>query len=36
MGAQLLQLPLMEVSRRYMKGQDLLGNIIFWVGLFTG
>ncbi|GAM86530.1 hypothetical protein ANO11243_045440 [Dothideomycetidae sp. 11243] len=34
---QLMQLPLVSFSRsRLMKGRDLLGNVIFWTGLFIG
>jgi len=34
---QLLQLPLVTVSRsKYLKGRDLLGNVVFWIGLFVG
>ncbi len=36
MGAQMLQLPLVALSKRYMRGQDVLGNLIFWLGILTG
>lgn len=35
--SQLLQLPLVSLSRsRLLKGRNVLGNIIFWIGLFIG
>ncbi|KAI5927040.1 MBOAT family protein [Camillea tinctor] len=34
---QMCQLPLVSLSRtRWLKGRTTLGNIIFWVGIFTG
>jgi sterol O-acyltransferase len=34
---QLLQLPLVSLSRtKLMKGRTILGNVIFWFGLFVG
>ncbi|MCJ1266577.1 acyl-CoA/sterol acyltransferase [Lobaria immixta] len=36
MAAQMLQLPLIALSRRWMAGKDVLGNLVFWVGVFTG
>ena len=34
---QLAQLPLASLSRtRWMKGRNMLGNIVFWFGLFVG
>ncbi|KAK2625274.1 hypothetical protein QTJ16_005643 [Diplocarpon rosae] len=34
---QMLQLPLVSLSRtRWLKGRATLGNLIFWVGIFTG
>ncbi|POS72864.1 MBOAT family protein [Diaporthe helianthi] len=34
---QMLQLPLVQLSRtRWMKGRKTLGNINFWLGIFTG
>jgi sterol O-acyltransferase len=34
---QLLQLPLVMASRtKLLKGRDLLGNVVFWFGLFVG
>ena len=34
---QLLQMPLVVMSRsKLMKGRDVLGNVIFWIGLFVG
>lgn len=34
---QLSQVPLAMLSRtRFMKGRDVLGNLIFWIGLFVG
>ncbi|KAL1311520.1 hypothetical protein AAFC00_001642 [Neodothiora populina] len=34
---QLLQMPLVSLSRtKLLKGRDLLGNVIFWIGLFVG
>ncbi|GJC85302.1 sterol O-acyltransferase 2 [Colletotrichum liriopes] len=34
---QMCQLPLVQLSRtRWLKGRKVLGNIIFWFGLFTG
>ncbi|KAK8206489.1 Sterol O-acyltransferase 2 (Sterol-ester synthase 2) [Zalaria obscura] len=34
---QLLQMPLVSLSRtKLLKGRNLLGNIIFWIGLFVG
>lgn len=35
--AQMSQLPLVMLSRtRFLKGRDVLGNIMFWVGIFVG
>ncbi|KAF2487009.1 acyl-CoA/sterol acyltransferase [Neohortaea acidophila] len=35
--SQLLQMPLVSLSRsKLMKGRDVLGNVIFWIGLFIG
>ena len=33
---QMMQLPLVSASRRWLRGRDLLGNLIFWIGIFTG
>ncbi|KAI0595882.1 MBOAT family protein [Biscogniauxia sp. FL1348] len=34
---QMCQLPLVRLSRtRWLKGRATLGNVIFWVGIFTG
>ncbi|KAK5006831.1 hypothetical protein LTR28_006028 [Elasticomyces elasticus] len=34
---QLLQLPLVTLSRtKLLKGKNLLGNVVFWIGLFVG
>lgn len=34
---QLLQMPLVTLSRtKLLKGRTVLGNVIFWVGLFIG
>lgn len=34
---QLMQLPLVTLSRtKLLKGRNLLGNIVFWIGLFVG
>jgi sterol O-acyltransferase len=34
---QMTQLPLVWLSRtRFMRGQRLVGNIVFWLGIFTG
>ena len=34
---QLMQLPLVMLSRtKLLKGKDLLGNVVFWFGLFVG
>ena len=34
---QMSQIPLVWLSRtRYLKGREGLGNLIFWVGMFTG
>ncbi|THW61617.1 acyl-CoA/sterol acyltransferase [Aureobasidium pullulans] len=34
---QLLQMPLVMLSRtKLLKGRDLLGNVVFWIGLFVG
>ena len=34
---QLLQIPLVSLSRtRLLKGRHVLGNVIFWIGLFVG
>lgn len=34
---QLLQIPLVSLSRtRLLKGRTILGNIVFWIGLFVG
>ncbi|KAF7508347.1 hypothetical protein GJ744_009338 [Endocarpon pusillum] len=35
--AQMSQLPLVVLSRtRFLKGRDILGNMMFWFGLFVG
>lgn len=35
--AQLVQMPLVSLSRsKLMKGRVVLGNVIFWIGLFVG
>jgi len=35
--SQMSQLPLVALSRtRYLKGRRTLGNLLFWLGLFTG
>lgn len=36
MAAQMMQLPLIAASRRWMRGRDVLGNLVFWLGVFTG
>jgi sterol O-acyltransferase len=34
---QMSQLPLVWLSRtRFMRGRRLVGNIFFWLGIFTG
>lgn len=34
---QLLQIPLVSLSRtRLLKGRNVLGNVVFWIGLFVG
>ncbi|KAI1845109.1 hypothetical protein JX266_008656 [Neoarthrinium moseri] len=34
---QMCQLPLVQLSRtKYMRNQKTLGNMIFWIGIFTG
>ncbi|KAG9247710.1 MBOAT family protein [Calycina marina] len=34
---QMMQLPLVQLSRtRWLKGRATLGNLMFWVGIFTG
>ncbi|OJD32488.1 mboat family protein [Diplodia corticola] len=34
---QLLQIPLVSLSRtRLLKGRTVLGNVVFWIGLFVG
>lgn len=34
---QLMQLPLVAMSRtKFMREQKLLGNVVFWIGLFVG
>lgn len=34
---QMMQIPLVQLSRsRWLKGRATLGNLIFWVGIFTG
>lgn len=34
---QMTQLPLVQLSRsRFLKGRATLGNLIFWIGIFTG
>jgi sterol O-acyltransferase len=34
---QLMQMPLVMLSRtKLLKGRDLLGNVVFWIGLFVG
>lgn len=34
---QMCQLPLVKLSRtKWLKGRQTLGNVIFWVGIFTG
>ena len=34
---QLMQLPLVAMSRtKLLKGRKLLGNVVFWIGLFIG
>lgn len=34
---QILQVPLVSISRsKLLKDRDLLGNVIFWIGLFIG
>ena len=35
--AQMTQLPLVMLSRtRFLKGRDILGNMIFWLGILVG
>lgn len=37
MAMQVLQLPLVRLSRtRLLKGRSVLGNLVFWIGIFTG
>ncbi|KAI9810397.1 MAG: acyl-CoA/sterol acyltransferase [Pycnora praestabilis] len=37
MAMQMLQLPLVSLSRtKLLKGRDVIGNLVFWIGLFTG
>ncbi|KAI9878800.1 MAG: acyl-CoA/sterol acyltransferase [Pleopsidium flavum] len=37
MAMQMLQLPLTMLSRtRLLKGRSVLGNLVFWIGIFTG
>jgi len=34
---QMMQIPLVQLSRtRWLKGKATLGNLIFWIGIFTG
>ena len=34
---QLMQVPLVMMSRtRLLKGKDVLGNVVFWIGMFVG
>ncbi|KUJ15743.1 MBOAT-domain-containing protein [Mollisia scopiformis] len=34
---QMMQIPLVQLSRtRWLKGRATLGNLIFWIGIFTG
>ncbi|KAH8685930.1 MBOAT, membrane-bound O-acyltransferase family-domain-containing protein [Tricladium varicosporioides] len=34
---QMTQIPLVQLSRsRFLKGRETLGNLIFWIGIFTG
>ena len=34
---QMFQLPLVMLSRtRFLKGKDVLGNLVFWLGIFIG
>jgi len=34
---QMTQIPLVQLSRtRWLKGRATLGNLIFWIGIFTG
>ncbi|KAL2205583.1 hypothetical protein CC79DRAFT_1343774 [Sarocladium strictum] len=34
---QMCQLPLVQLSRtKWLKGRQILGNLIFWLGIFTG
>lgn len=34
---QLMQMPLVAFSRsKFMKGRTILGNVVFWIGLFIG
>jgi sterol O-acyltransferase len=34
---QMMQLPLVMLSRtRLLKGRNILGNVVFWLGIFTG
>ncbi|KAF8538970.1 MBOAT, membrane-bound O-acyltransferase family-domain-containing protein [Trichophaea hybrida] len=35
--SQMMQLPLVALSRtKFMKGKETLGNVLFWMGLWTG
>ena len=37
MAMQMLQLPLVMLSRtKLLKDRSVLGNVAFWVGIFTG
>ena len=37
MGMQMMQLPLVSLARtKWMRGRKTLGNVMFWVGIFTG
>ena len=37
MGMQMMQLPLVSLARtKWMRGRKTLGNVVFWVGIFTG
>jgi sterol O-acyltransferase len=34
---QMMQIPLVQMSRtRWLRGRATLGNLIFWIGIFTG
>lgn len=34
---QLMQIPLASMSRtKLLKGRKVLGNVVFWIGLFLG